>query len=133
MLSGGYWYNKDIFQKVGVEEPPKTWEEFHEVCAKINTWAKQENNGVQILKVRAEGYLYLADYLMYQNGGLTREAVENHQIAVRERETMRLLEQLEEVYAYSRVDSQRYSYRDETSLFNEGSLPCLSTACGELR
>lgn len=122
LLSGGYWYNKDIFQNAGVGGPPKTWEEFYEACAKISTWAKQADNGVQTLKVRAEGYLYLADYLMYQDGGMPREAVKNHQIVIREQEAVRLLEQLGAVYAYSQVDSQRYSYRDETSLFNEGKL-----------
>jgi len=31
----GYFYNKELFAKVGVEEPPKTWDEFFEVCEKL--------------------------------------------------------------------------------------------------
>lgn len=30
-----FWYNADIFEKAGVTETPKTWEEFKEVCQKI--------------------------------------------------------------------------------------------------
>ncbi len=28
----GYFYNKELFQKAGVSEPPKTWDEFFQVC-----------------------------------------------------------------------------------------------------
>lgn len=33
--AGGIFYNKDLFAQVGVEEEPKTWEEFLEVCQKL--------------------------------------------------------------------------------------------------
>jgi len=35
LLMGGYWYNKDIFEKIGVEKAPETWEEWFAVCKKI--------------------------------------------------------------------------------------------------
>ena len=28
----GYFYNKELFKKAGISQPPKTWEEFFEVC-----------------------------------------------------------------------------------------------------
>jgi len=28
----GYFYNKELFQKSGINQPPKTWDEFFEVC-----------------------------------------------------------------------------------------------------
>lgn len=28
----GYFYNKELFQEAGISQPPKTWEEFFEVC-----------------------------------------------------------------------------------------------------
>ncbi|WP_432666802.1 sugar ABC transporter substrate-binding protein [Wukongibacter baidiensis] len=31
----GYFYNKELFAKAGVEAPPKTWDEFFEVCDKL--------------------------------------------------------------------------------------------------
>lgn len=31
----GYYYNKDLFAKAGVEKPAETWDEFFEICAKL--------------------------------------------------------------------------------------------------
>lgn len=31
----GYFYNKELFQKAGIAAPPKTWDEFFEVCEKL--------------------------------------------------------------------------------------------------
>ncbi len=33
----GYFYNKELFQKAGIPEPPKTWDEFFSVCDKLKT------------------------------------------------------------------------------------------------
>ncbi|SKA75359.1 raffinose/stachyose/melibiose transport system substrate-binding protein [Caloramator quimbayensis] len=31
----GYFYNKELFKKAGINEPPKTWDEFFAVCDKL--------------------------------------------------------------------------------------------------
>lgn len=31
----GYFYNKDLFEKAGIKEPAKTWDEFFEQCDKL--------------------------------------------------------------------------------------------------
>lgn len=31
----GFWYNKALFEQAGVTEPPKTWDEFMDVCQKL--------------------------------------------------------------------------------------------------
>jgi len=33
----GFWYNKDLFAKAGVNSPPKTWNEFIDVVKKLKT------------------------------------------------------------------------------------------------
>ncbi|GHV94565.1 sugar-binding protein [Spirochaetia bacterium] len=31
----GYYYNRELFNKAGISAPPKTWQEFFDVCAKL--------------------------------------------------------------------------------------------------
>lgn len=36
LMMSGYWYNEDLFREAGITSPPATWEEFEEVCRKLN-------------------------------------------------------------------------------------------------
>lgn len=121
-LSGGYWYNEEIFKQAGIEELPQTWEEFLAVCERLSAWAKQEENGVVPLFVPPEGYLYFADHMMAVNGGLMQEAVGENHIEIVEDEMDALLDGLEQIYHYSSSETGDYSYRDATDLFNSGKL-----------
>lgn len=122
LLSGGYWYNEDIFRQAEVGEMPQTFEEFEEVCKKIEVWAQKEENGVEALQIPAEGYLYFVDYIMATGDGSARDMIEENKILIEERQMLKTLEVLQNIYAYSGVKAQDYSYRDEISLFNEGKL-----------
>lgn len=121
-LSGGYWYNEEIFKQAGIEELPQTWEEFLAVCERLSVWAKQEENGVVPLFVPPEGYLYFADHMMAVNGGQMQEAVGENHIEIVEDEMDALLDGLEQIYHYSSSETGDYSYRDATDLFNSGKL-----------
>lgn len=121
-LSGGYWYNEEIFKQAGIEELPQTWEEFLAVCERLSVWAKQEENGVVPLFVPPEGYLYFADHMMAVNGGKMQEAVGENHIEIVEDEMDALLDGLEQIYRYSSSETDDYSYRDATDLFNSGKL-----------
>lgn len=35
MKANGYLYNKALFEEAGIKEPPKTWDEFLDVCQKL--------------------------------------------------------------------------------------------------
>ncbi|AFC28626.1 family 1 extracellular solute-binding protein [Paenibacillus mucilaginosus 3016] len=35
--AGGIFYNKELFQKAGIEKPPATWDEFIAVCLKLKS------------------------------------------------------------------------------------------------
>ncbi len=35
VLPGGIWYSKDLFEKAGITETPKTWDEFKTVVQKL--------------------------------------------------------------------------------------------------
>lgn len=119
LLSGGYWYNADIFRKAGIKKVPETWEEFGEVCKKINDWAEKEKNGIVPLQIRAEGYLYFVDHMMAAGGGVCGEALKNNEIRIEEYRMGEILESIRSIYSYAAVKGADYSYRDETDLFSE--------------
>ncbi|MDE6201856.1 MAG: ABC transporter substrate-binding protein, partial [Lachnospiraceae bacterium] len=122
LLSGGYWYNEDIFQQAEVTEIPRTFGEFEAACRKIESWAEREKNGVESLQIPAEGYLYFVDYIMATEEGSCKEAIEQNKILIEERQMQETLKKLQNIYAYSAVKAQAYSCRDEISMFNEGKL-----------
>lgn len=119
LLSGGYWYNEDIFRQAGVTEIPQTFEEFGEACRKIRLWAQEEDNGVEPLQIPAEGYLYFADYMMVAEGESCADAIGRNEILIEERQMSNTLKQLQDIYAVglnytqNQVDGQIYTVHDQ--------------------
>lgn len=122
MLSGGYWYNEEIFEKAGVKELPRTWEEMEAVCRRISLWATREKKEVLPLNPTAEGYLYFIDQMMAKNKGRCSVAISQNKIALDEKEFQEIFLQLQKLHRYTGERGEDYSYRDETDLFNEGKL-----------
>lgn len=121
-LSGGYWYNEDIFQQAGITEIPKTWNEFLEMCEMLRVWSEKENTGIKPHQVSAEGYLYFMDHMLAEYNEDAQEVIVNdRKDAVKEALEV-TIGQLKDIYSYSASESEDYSYRDETSLFNEGKV-----------
>ena len=118
IMSGGYWYNEDIFRNAGITTLPTTWDEFEAICLKIENWARESGNEVKALQLSAEGYLYFASSILAQKG----ICVDNGQVVIEQEKMMDTLSLLEQIHAYSTGGSGDYNYRDETSLFNEGNL-----------
>lgn len=121
-LSGGYWYNEDIFQQAGITEIPKTWNEFLEMCETLRVWSEKQNTGIKPHQVSAEGYLYFMDHMLAEYNEDAQEVIVNdRKDAVKEALEV-TIGQLKDIYSYSASESADYSYRDETSLFNEGKV-----------
>ena len=118
ILGGGYWYNKEIFQSAGVTAIPKTWNEFEAACRKIEYWAERNNNGVQPMHLSAEGYLYFTDHIMASMD----TSILDDEIPMDADTLFRVLDTLQNVHGHSVGKSGNYTYRDETSLFNDGKL-----------
>lgn len=118
ILGGGYWYNKDIFEKAGVTSIPKTWNEFEAACRKIEYWAEQRNNGVAPMHLSVEGYMYFTDHIMASMG----TSILDDDIALDSKMLFDVLDVLKNVHEHSVGKSGHYTYRDETSLFNDGKL-----------
>lgn len=121
-LSGGYWYNEEILEQAGVQELPATWEEFMEMCETLENWSLSEGTGIKPHKVTSEGYLYFADHILADSEGGLNWSPQEHRLLVDEDKMEDVLKQLEEIYKYSASDEMNYTYRDETSLFNDGKL-----------
>lgn len=118
MMSGGYWYNEEIFDKAGVVQPPKTWKEFEAACEKIEDWAEKEQNGIKALQLSHEGYLYFAGHILAQKG---MEDVKG-KVQIGPEKMTEMLSMLERIHKHSVSDGGNYNYRDETDLFNAGKL-----------
>lgn len=130
-LSGGYWYNEDIIEKVGITEIPKTWDRFFTMCETIKAWAARRNSDTKPLQVSTEGYLYFADQLIAESGVKLKKATGENTMNVPDEAYAHMMKQLQHIYEYSSSDNENYSYRDETSLFNEGRLAiCINGVWG---
>lgn len=118
ILGGGYWYNKEIFAQAGVTSIPKTWNEFEAACRKIEYWAERSFSDVQPMHLSAEGYLYFADHIMASMD----TSILDGELPMNADTLFCVLDTLENVHEHSVSKSGNYTYRDETSLFNEGKL-----------
>ena len=113
-LSGGYWYNEEILEKAGVKQLPETWNEFIDMCDRINEWSKKESAEVKPLRPSAEGYLYFMDHMLFSEKDSISE--------ISDEDFVDTLKKMESIYHFSTFENTSYSYRDETRLFNEGRL-----------
>ncbi len=113
-LSGGYWYNEEILEKAGVKQLPETWNEFIDMCDRINEWSKEESTEVKPLRPSAEGYLYFMDHMLFSEKDSVSE--------ISDEDFVDTLKKMESIYHFSTFENTSYSYRDETRLFNEGRL-----------
>lgn len=120
-LSGGYWYNKEIFAQVGIKRLPETWEEFLEVCKKIKSWSDREGKRVKCLQMPSEAYLYLMGHMLAAEQENTQEIMQNRSDSTffGLKKLDKLLMQLKDLYSFTIAEND-YSYRDDTSSFNKG-------------
>nr|WP_315049417.1 ABC transporter substrate-binding protein [uncultured Lachnoanaerobaculum sp.] len=113
-LSGGYWYNEEILEKAGIKQLPETWNEFIDMCDRINEWSKEESTEVKPLRPSAEGYLYFMDHMLFSEKDSVSE--------ISDEDFVDTLKKMESIYHFSKFENTSYSYRDETRLFNEGRI-----------
>ncbi len=121
-LSGGYWYNEDIFDYVGIKEIPKTWEEFISMCESLRKYSEVEGEDFKPLQVSFDGYMYFADHILADDRGDISEDALISKILSKDRKNELEIRILGEIYNFSKSNEEEYSYRDETELFNEGKL-----------
>ena len=114
LLMGGYWYNQDIFERAGIREVPKTWDEWFEVCEKIT--AMDKNIAPVILDANHMAYLLTA---ILANEDITElENIRKSMINVNSAAFDKMLEQLQRISEYA-ILAGNYNYRDTLSSFNQ--------------
>lgn len=121
-LSGGYWYNEEMFQQAGIVQIPRTWDEFLEMCETLCSWSKEQEQDIEPLRASMEGYLYFTDHMLAEQGDLTVKAAHNWEMPIKEESILNTIQLLKEIYRFSDADHADYTYLDETSLFNQEKL-----------
>lgn len=118
ILSGGYWYNRDIFEQAGIREVPGSWEEFYQVLETVNDWALQNNPSVEAIRPSFDAYMYMADNYFVEKGVLT----EGTPLPLSTQNLSDVLDLWNTVHSYENVNYRNFSYRDEAALFNDNKL-----------
>lgn len=121
-LSGGYWYNKEIFQQAEIQKIPETWEEFWTMCETLRSWTGKQGLDILPLQPSGEGYLYFMDHILADLGDNTSSGIRGHKITAGKENLEYVVNQLRQIYQFSTSESEGYTYLDETSLFNEGKV-----------
>jgi ABC-type glycerol-3-phosphate transport system substrate-binding protein len=62
-----YYYNTELFEKVGIKEFPKTWNDFREVCFKLKNLKDKEGN--VIIPTAGGTDIWVFASMLYQKGG----------------------------------------------------------------
>ena len=118
LAAGGYWYNEEIFKQVGIEEVPVTWEEFFDVCDRIQKWSEESGSGVIPVIVTQENSTYLADAFLLDASESKEKELMPNSIEVEDDEYRGVLEAIRRMNQYDTESGREYGYRDVGSMFN---------------
>ena len=119
MISGGYWYNKNIFEKAGIEKVPYTWKEWFHACEKIKEYALLNNEPVNTVEIDYEQITYLLSVLLYDEGSQIPLQMQRDPLDMNSRDVTHALQKLENIAAVSTIINSM-NFRDSLEDFNEG-------------
>lgn len=115
LLMGGYWYNEEIFEKAGIDNIPRTWEEWMEACRKI----KKSDGKTMPIILDANHIAYLMTTILADEGLAQLKEAENLKIQVNSSSFDKMLSRLREISKYATLAGD-YNYRDTLASFNAG-------------
>lgn len=104
--TGGYWYNKQIFENAKIQKTPENWKEFLECCKKIKQWAEQEKLDTVSMHL---DYNTIECMMQSYIGDTDSD----------EKSISEALKLLNEIKDYADVE-KNYTYRDRLRSFNVG-------------
>lgn len=119
LLSGGYWYNVDVFRKAGIETPPTTWEEWIETFSKIKEYGEREGKKLTPMLLDSEHVVYLTDAILSEEGEELLIELEKRELNLYRLGFLRAIVRLKELVNYVNVVNS-FNYRDALASFNEG-------------
>ena len=112
---GGYWYNVDMFEKAGINEVPRTWDEWFVACEKL----KAVKESIVPVILDANHIAYLMTAILANENMAELERVKNSRIDVNTPAFDNMLKQLERISEYA-ILAGNYNYRDTLASFNKG-------------
>ena len=115
LLMGGYWYNQEVFEQAGITEVPGTWEDWFEVCEKIENL----DSDVTPVILDANHMAYLMTAILANEDLRELDNIRNSRINVDTPAFDKMLELLREISDYA-ILAGNYNYRDTLSSFNQG-------------
>lgn len=118
-LTGGFWYNEDIFKQVGIYTPPKSWEEWGKATERIKEWAGLRKKKLSPIILDSSHIIYLTDALLSEENSGIPSATKKEGINIYELSLRRALLKLEEVAKDAEL-VRSFNYRDALASFNAG-------------
>ena len=115
LLMGGYWYNEEIFEKAGIDNIPRTWEEWMEACRKIK---KSDGKTVPII-LDSNHISYLMTTILADEELTQLKEAKNSKIEINSASFDKMLSRLREISKYATLAGD-YNYRDTLASFNAG-------------
>lgn len=64
LLSGGYWYNKELFRQAGIEKPSLEREQWIQDCEKIYEYSFNNKRNIQPMLLDSNHVIYLMDAIL---------------------------------------------------------------------
>ena len=117
LLCGGYWYNRDIFKKIGIKTPPLDREKWIQTCDRINAFG--DKIGIKSAILDSNQIVYLTDAILSEEyPDLTRN-LSNKNVNLRSLGFRRTLLELERISKSTEIVNS-FNYRDALESFNEG-------------
>lgn len=117
LLSGGYWYNKDIFEQVGIKEPPLERTKWLEVCQKINEYKEKKQVGIEPVILDMDHVVYLTDALLFDENPELLTKIEDKKINLNSLGFRRTVMELEKIGHQSNIVNS-FNFRDALASFN---------------
>lgn len=118
ILSGGYWYNREIFENAGIRKIPENWEDFYRMLETVNTWALRNDRSVEAIRPSFDAYMYMSDNYFVEKGILEEE----DPLPASRQDFNNVLDLWSKVHSYVNINYRNFSYRDEVALFNDNKL-----------
>lgn len=118
-LMSGYWYNQQIFDDAGIKTAPTTWDEWFEMCRKVEELGRERDTTLVPIVLDREHISYLTAALLVDEGAQEATKIGNDEINVNTKAFKHVLEKLKKMSAYARLEEE-YHYLDTLSDFNKG-------------
>ena len=118
-LMSGYWYNQQIFDEAGIKRAPATWDEWFEMCRKVEELGRERDTTLVPIVLDREHISYLTAALLVDEGAQEATKIGNDEINVNTKAFKHVLEKLEKMSASARLEEE-YHYLDTLSDFNKG-------------